>query len=63
MPCLCTRQRTFKLPPDPDDHSESENVTVNTEQQARVQVKQWIDDAFQSHTNTESIAVEVTVYA
>lgn len=62
MPYLCTRNRVFKVEGNPDDQQENESVTENTEQQARVTTKQWIDDAFQSHVNTESIQVEVTKF-
>lgn len=62
MPYLCTGQRTFKVAPNPDDQSESMSETKDTEQQARVTVKQWIDAAFSNHSNTESMQVEVTKF-
>lgn len=62
MPYLCTSNRVFKVDGNPDDQQESQSVTENTEQQARVKTKQWIDDAFQNNTNTESIQVEVTKF-
>lgn len=59
MPYLVTSQRTFKQP-NGDDTSTSTSETVATEQQARNTAKQLIDDAFQAHNDSESIAVEVT---
>jgi len=59
MPYLVTSQRTFKLP-NGDDTSTSTSEMADTEQQARNTAKQLIDDAFQSHNDSESIQVEVT---
>jgi hypothetical protein len=62
MPWLATSQRTFKVPPDPNDHSEAFTSTEPTEQQARQWAFQQLQDAFQNDANTESIQVEITKF-